>query len=154
MSKAAFIKRGKGLFPMDRDGEDMVRAIVEGRPVMGAFKGARNVRHHRMFFALMKLLADNTDLFGGDAELARKTVLTDCRECDVWVHPKTGEVRVEVRSISFEKMDQVRFARLFDRALWVICNDYLAGTSAEDLRQQVYEIVDGPAASSLGRRVA
>lgn len=152
MSKAAFIRRGKGMFPLDKEGETMILALPECKPVMGTFKGARNVRHHRMFFALMKVLAENTDLFGGDVELARKTILTDCRECDLWVHPLTGEVRVEVRSMSFEKMDQAHFSRLFDRALYVICNNYLAGADAEEVRAQVYEIVDGPAA--IGRRVA
>lgn len=154
MSKAVFARHGKSFVPVDAEGEAMVNAVADGKQVMGTFKAARNVRHHRMFFALLRVLVDNTDLFAGDTELARKAILTDCRECDVWVHPKTGEVRVEVRSIQFEKMDQVRFSRLFDRALYVICTDYLAGSDAEDIRQKVYEVVDGPAASSLGRRAA
>lgn len=154
MSKAAFVRKGKAFWPLDADGEAMLGAVPEGKAVMGTFKAARNPRHHRLFFALLGLLVDNTDLFCGDVELARKTILTDCRECDLWVHPLTREVRVSVRSIAYEKMDQVKFNRLFDRALYVICNHYLAGTDAEALRYQVYEMVDGPAATALGRRVA
>jgi hypothetical protein len=156
MPKAVFIRRGDGMFPVDDDGRDMVRACAEGRQVMGEFRGARNPRHHRMFFALLKMLVENTEpsLFAGDTELARKAILTDCRECDLWVHPKTGEVRVEVRSMAFEKMDQARFTRLFNRALYVICSDYLGGADMEDVREQIYEIVDGPERASIGRRVA
>lgn len=154
MTKAVFARQGRGFVPVDEEGEAMLAAVKDGKQVMGAFKAARNTRHHRMFFALLRVLVDNTDLFAGDTELARRAILTDCRECDVWVHPKTGEVRVEVRSIAYERMDQVRFSRLFERALYVICNGYLAGADADDIRQKIYEIVDGPAASSLGRRAA
>lgn len=154
MSKAVFARRGHGFVPVDQDGEDMLAAVKDGKQVMGTFKAARNPRHHRMFFALLRVLVDNADLFAGDTELARRTILTDCRECDVWFHPKTGEVRVEVRSIAYERMDQVRFSRLFERALYVICNDYLAGADADGIRQQVFDIVDGPERSSLGRRAA
>jgi len=151
-----FIRKGDGMFPVDDDGRDMVRACAEGKPVMGEFKAARNPRHHRMFFALLKILVQNTDeaLFSGDTELARKALLTDCRECDLWVHPKTGEVRVEVRSMRFEKMDQARFARLFNRALYVICHDYLGGADMDVVRQQVFDIVDGPQGAIANRRAA
>lgn len=152
MSKAVFVRKGEAFVPADAEGAAMLSAVAEGKQVMGTFKAARNPKHHRLFFALLKLLVENTDLFGGDPELARKTILTDCRECDLWVHPRTGEVRVEVRSIAYEKMDQVRFSRLFERALYVICNQYLAGADADEVRQQVYEMVDGPAA--IGRRAA
>lgn len=154
MGQAVFVRQDRGFFPVDQDGEEMVAAVADGKQVMGSFRAARNPRHHRMFFALLRVLVDNTDLFAGDTELARRAILTDCRECDLWVHPKTGEVRVEVRSMAFEKMDQRRFARLFDRALYVICTDYLAGAEAEDIRQKVFEIVDGPERSALGRRAA
>lgn len=154
MSKAVFARHGNSFVPVDAEGEEMLAAVKDGKQVMATFKAARNPRHHRLFFALLRVLVDNTDLFAGDTELARKAILTDCRECDVWVHPKTGEVRVEVRSIQYEKMDQVRFSRLFDRALYVICNDYLAGANAEDIRQKVFELVDGPERSALGRRAA
>ena len=65
-----------------------------------------------------------------------------------------GSCAMELRSIAFHSMDQQRFARLFERALFVICSDYLAGSDAEEIRQQVFAVVDGPAATALGRRAA
>lgn len=151
MSKAAFIRRGNAFYPVDDDGAAIVAACPEGKEVMGDLHPVRNVRHHRMFFGLLKLLVENTDMFGSidDALMATKIA---CREVDTYIEASTGQVFYIPRSIKFESMDQARFRRLFERALHVITTRWLIGTDAEDLRQQVYDIVDGPAA--IGRRAA
>lgn len=155
MSRAAFIRKGDGMFPLDDDGLAMVRAVQPGKAVMGEFKGARNPRQHRLFFALMKVLVDNTpaEWFMGDTEIARRAILTDTREFTLWVHPITGEVRQELNSMKYESMTQEHFNRFFNRALYVICNDYLKGADMDAVRQEVYAMVDGDERASLGPRI-
>jgi hypothetical protein len=155
MGGAAFIRKGDGMYPLDDDGLEMVRAVQQGKAVMGEFKGARNPRQHRLFFALLKILVDNTptEWFMGDTEQARRAILTDTREFTLWVHPITGEVRQELNSMKYGSMTQEHFNRFFNRALYIICNDYLKGADMETVRQEVYAAVDGERSASLGPRI-
>ncbi len=152
MSKIVMRKHGAGLLPVDDDGAEALKRLQQGREVMVEVKASRRPAQHRLFFALLHLLVENTDQFP-TVELALQAVKLGLGEADPIVNAATGEVVYVLRSISFESMDQTRFGRLFDDAVKLIAERWL-GTDHEELRQNVYALVDGPAAASLGRRVA
>lgn len=153
MSKEAFIRRGMAMYPIGEEAEELVRSIKEGAECMGEFKPARRPKQHRTFFALLKLLVDNCEAFDS-IQGALTAIKIALGEVDPIIDAKTGKTFWTVRSISYESMDQARFSRLFDRALFVITERWLIGTDMEDLRQAVFDIVDDPRVASLGRRVA
>jgi len=139
------------LVPIDDDATESLVALKQEQKLVVNVSPSRNPDHHRLFFALIKLVVDNTVLFQtvDDALLAIKIA---CHEVDVWISPSTGEVYYIPRSIKFEKMDQARFRRLFDRAVYVICDQWLAGVDKDELLREVWKLVDGPAA--IGERVS
>lgn len=150
MSKASFIRRGMGMFPVDDDGEELIRAVKDGAECMGEFRPARHPKQHRLFFALLKLLVDNAEQFETiDQALVAIKVAT--HEVDEVIDAATGQVFYTLRSIAFESMPQDRFNRFFNRALFVITERWLIGTGVEELRREAYRLIDGLAA--IGERV-
>lgn len=153
MTVIAMIKHNGGLLPMDEAATEALAKIAKGREVLVEVKQPRSVRNHRLFFGLLNLLVENSGVFI-NVEDALKRVKIACGEVDELIDADTGQVFYTLRSIAFASMDQTRFSALFDLAVKVITERWLVGTSQDDLRQRVYELVDGPVASSLGRRVA
>jgi Protein of unknown function (DUF1367) len=153
MTKACFIKKNGSLFPVDDDGRALLDSLSSTKEVVADVKQARNPRFHRLFFGVLKLLVDNSEQFD-NVEQALTAVKIAIGEVDPVVDSKTGKTFWTLRSISFESCDNVRFTRLFERALHTICDRWLVGTDREELRQQVYALVDGDARASLGRRAA
>lgn len=149
MTKAIFIRRRVSLIPTDSEGDDILRRIQYGQEVMIDVRAARNPRHHRLFFAILHKLVENTDFFV-DIEDALKAVKVACQLVDTYID-ETGRVIYILRSIAWERMGQVEFSKLFDLAINVACNRWLPGTDAEDLRDEIFAMCDAPGA--LGRRV-
>lgn len=150
MTKSVFIRRGMGMFPVNEDGEEIVRAIKDGKECMGEFWPSRRPKQHRLFFAMLKLLVDNTDVFPS-VETALRAVKLALGEADEFTC-RDGRIIWVLRSIAFESCDQARFSRLFDDALHLITDRWLIGMGAEDLRREVFRLVDGP--SAIGDRAA
>lgn len=151
--KGTFVRYHNVLRPADEDGDEALRAMKEGQEVVVDVSPSRNPKFHRLFFKLLKLFVDNSDMFSSidDALVAVKVA---CGEVETWIDPNTGQVYYIPRSIAFEKMDGARFRRLFDRAVFVICERWMTGMNADDLRREAYRLVDGEERSSLGERAA
>ncbi len=144
MTKAAFAKINGALVPMDADGREFMAALIEGKRVMVSVHVARNVRHHRLLFGLMKMLTDG-GAWQGNAEdlldylkIAARLVKT--------VVGADGQVYHVPQSIAFESMDQVAFNRFFERAVYVVCERLLPAQNWEALRDEIIEAVDGDVA--------
>ena len=151
MTKVVMRKHLAGLLPVDEAGADVLRKIAAGRDVIVEVKTARSPRQHRLFFALLGLLVDNTEQFAS-VEAALAAVKIGLHEVDEHINAATGEVVYALRSIAWESMDQTRFARLFEDAVKLIADRWLK-VGHDELRDNVLAMVDGPAAASLGRRV-
>lgn len=149
MSKAVFVRKGNGFYPIDDEGRDILNSVPDGKQVMGEFAPKRNIGHHRLFFALVNLLVEN-DVFA-NTEIAVFAIKVATGECDTFILDE--KVIYVPRSIDFSSMDQSRFRRFFDRAIHIILTKYLQGADEDILRQQVLDMVDTKEAASLGRRV-
>jgi len=151
--KAVFAKQRLNgvlcLVPMDEDGRALMEKLAGGKPVMVNVHSPRNPRHHRLFFALYAKLVE-----GGVWEGDEESFLD-------WAKFGAGHVRRSIdhlgnmhyvpKSISFESMDQVKFARFFDRVCYLVFSRLLDGDGTwEKLRDDVTAMVD-QGYSSLGR---
>lgn len=150
--KLPFTVRGNALLPSTQEGRDVLAGIASGKEVMIEIKTARNVRFHRLFFGMLNLLVENSDSFD-TVDQALTAVKIATGEVDPVIDAKTGKTFWVTRSIAFESCSQERFSRIFERALFVICDRWLIGTDTETLRAEIFDLVDGDRASSLGRRV-
>ncbi|MDR3463299.1 MAG: hypothetical protein P4L76_13390 [Beijerinckiaceae bacterium] len=153
MAKVIMRRNGKMLEPVDDIGFETIAKIPEGREVVADVKMARNPKQLRLFWALMEVIADNVEGIP-HKDAAADLVKIATHEVTTLIAPDTGEVSYIPRSIAFESMSQERFNRFLDRALFVITTRWLTGNTPQELRDRVFEIIDGPQAASLGRRAA
>ena len=138
------------LHPADQAAIEAMRQVPERSIVKIQFSIPRNVRHHRMFFALINLV--------WQAQREPRTFATRENLLDA-LKIATGHVR-EVRdlqgrthivpdSISFGRMDQVQFREFFDSAVKVILERVLPGVRRKDIEQQIYDILHEPGPEQL-----
>ncbi len=141
MTKAAFVKAGRGLLPCDEDGRELMAALSQGQQVMVNIHTPRNIRHHRLFFVLLHKIVE-AGAWSGSREALRKTLLYETNTVDI-VIMFDGTIEYTVRSMDFENMPQNEFNIFFDKALEKISNDLLQSDDWELLKAEIYEAVDG-----------
>lgn len=110
-----FIRRNNALVPADIMADEFLATIKIGREVLITIRRARNPRHHRLLFAALRKVVDNTDRWANEEtlldELKLATGLAEIR-----VNLLTGRPYAIPASISFAAMDQLKFSQWFERA--------------------------------------
>lgn len=127
-----------GLQPLDDQASEELQRVPLGRPVYVEIKAARNPRQHRLLFALLKAVTDNTDLFPSiDAALVAIKIGTGYVDTMVTAEGQTVYVP---RSISFANMPQTTFSEWFDRAINLVSERWLP-MAPDDLRREIEEMI-------------
>ena len=122
-----------------------MRKLGQGEVVMIEMKRPRNVKHHRMFWALMSLVWENMDSARYptvDDLVSAIKIATGHR---TRIELPNGEIGFIPGSIAFHKMDQAAFSDFYDRVCDLIAKHFLPGVSSADLKREV-EIMIGLAA--------
>ena len=149
--RAIWKRRGRCLMPASEEAEKLLRRLGEGGEALGDFKIPRSLRQLRLYWAIMAVLVEH-GIFATD-EAASSATKIELRHVDVVVTPHTGQIHLCPKHINFASMKQSDFDKLFTAAINVVCELWIP-MDADDLRQHVFRMVDGPERSSLGRRVA
>lgn len=140
MTKAVFRKRGNALIPVDDKGLEILRAIKDERDVMVSVKVARNVRHHRLLFALLNLIVERTGKFE-DTDQALVALKVACGLVDPYLDVHAGKTYFVPRSIAFKSMSQDEYQAFFDRGVYVALHRWFPpGTSEAELRAELDEM--------------
>jgi len=147
MTKAAFIKQNGALAPCDDDGRELLAALKDDKEVMVEFHAPRNIRHHRKLMLLLQRIVDG-GAWDGDTDSLLKWLKFATGLVDVVVSPK-GRAFSYPQSIKFESMPQDKFARWYDRAIYVISTELLGGEECQALRAEIDRIIDGDIADRL-----
>lgn len=130
------------LRPADEAGEDALRKIGNGEVVSIELKRPRNIKHHRMFWALMTIVHSNMD------EARYPTVEDLVAAVKIAAGLRTrivlpnGDVGFIPGSIAFHKMDQSEFGAFYDKVCDLLAKHFLPGVTSEQLREEV-EIMTG-----------
>lgn len=141
--KAVFKRNGNSLVPVDDEGFELLLKIADGREVMVDVRRARNPKHHRLFFGILKFIVEHTDL--DSIEAAKSALKVATGEVDPVIDAATGKTYFVLRSINWESKDQDEFAAFFDRAVDVITLRWMPpGTVSEDVRREIIALCDGP----------
>ena len=117
----AFLKRGKTLVPADFMSEDALDGIPEGAEVLVRVRRARSVANHRHFWAILhraiNALPDEYRMLDEDALLdAIKLAVGHVRR----VRKLNGDIVELPASIDFASLDESKFQRFKQRALYVL----------------------------------
>jgi hypothetical protein len=134
-------KHLRSLRPVDQAGEDALRKIGMRQLVTVEVKRPRNIRFHRLYWALVTIVweqLDETryptpdDLHAAikiSAGLRTRIVLPD------------GTVGFIPGSIAFHKMNEDEFAAFYDRVCDLVAKYFLPGVTNAELRNEVATMI-------------
>lgn len=132
-------KRGAALIPVDQASFDQLAKVRNGVEVKAVVTVPRNLRFHRLFFALIHYLFDLQDTWP-TVEAFRTRLLCGVGHGEI-VEAKGVKVMV-AHSISFAKMDDVAFRELAERVIRLFC-ERIAPHLSNSQRSGAYDILDG-----------
>ena len=137
MSKFLATKHLGALRPADEAGCEALRRLGNGDVVTVEIKKSRNIRHHRLFWALMTVVHDNmdTDRYPTVEDLAAAIKIASGLRTRIEL--PNGDVGFIPGSIAFHKMDQIAFSEFYDRVCDLIAKHFLPGVTSAELKQEV-----------------
>jgi hypothetical protein len=144
-----YIKQPGMLIAADDLARQLLAKIPNGTTVTAEPKVPRNVKHHRMFFALMTLVHENLPE-RSSALYPTVENLVDAMKLATGhyetIRLPNGKTGFKLKSISFAKLDQTQFNEFFDRCCNVIAEHFIPGLPAGKLRSEVELMIGARAA--------
>jgi len=139
---ALFQKHLNSLKPAEPMAEEMLGKIKHDDLVRVEIKRPRNARHHRKFWALIGLVAENQEHYRNAEEVctAFKFAIGHYDEQRFVVAGETYLHR-QPKSISFAKMDQAQFEDFYNRAVEFLIKEVIPGLDRADLERELMEFV-------------
>ncbi len=139
-----FIKKPGGLVPsLDNDVEKF-RRFKNGEVVKGEFTVPRNSAFHRKYMALLNIGYDawNEDHKNKDRsfERFRKDIVILAGYYDYSFGPRGG-MTVEAKSISFAKMNEEDFEKLYSKTINVLLEKILTEYTKDNLDDTVQQVL-------------
>ncbi|MGI9345529.1 MAG: hypothetical protein ACR2PW_04610 [Gammaproteobacteria bacterium] len=142
MSESAplFMKvRSGGLFPVDSKGLEKMGRFADGVIVrILPPTQPRNIGHHRKYWALCQLIADNSQV--ENAELVSDVLKVKTGHSH-FVETKSGEGLTFPKSISFAAMDQGAFDDFWDSCVKYVVTELLPGVQRADLEREIEDMI-------------
>jgi hypothetical protein len=142
MSKFLAIKTLGSLRPADDAGQAALAKVGNGEVVTVEVKKSRNIKHHRMFWALMSIVHDNMDHERYPTVEDLTAAVKIAAGLRTRIELPNGDIGFIPGSIAFHKMDQTAFGQFYDRVCDLIVKHFLPGVTSDALREEV-EIMTG-----------
>jgi hypothetical protein len=119
------IKTLSGVFKLAFDSDfEKAKSIPINEPFTVTYTKKRNAKFHRKFFALINLCYQNQSTFN-NLEHLRKELIICAGHYELIFDLESGTQKKEALSISFSKMDETEFNKLYTDVLNVICDKFL-----------------------------
>lgn len=106
--------------------------LKEGKEYEVEIKRKRNYEFHKKYFSLLNLCFDNQEHFDNIDDL--RDYLTCKSGFYIKIPTPDGEM-IKPKSISFSKMDDIEFDRLYQRTIDIVCK--LIDVSRQDLLEEI-----------------
>jgi len=110
--KGMFRRSGFTLLPADKFAREMLATIKDGALVFVEVWGARNMRQHAKYFAILNNVVEATGKWTSTEHLRRDVLLT-LHRYDEHVNQFTGEVERVPHSMAVASMPKEEFERLY-----------------------------------------
>ena len=132
---------GSALRPCASLDEDAVRAFPAGKQVRVRITTPRNVGRHRLYWDMLKLIAENLD------PSPTKEILHEAVKFRLgYTTPlkfASGEIVEIPGSIAFDKMDEPAFGEFFSRFKDLLATSILPGVNSDVLEAEASEMLGG-----------
>ena len=149
MTEMTMVRTHDGFRPSSPEDQDLLKRWKLGDLATLDVKRPRNGKYHRMFFAMLDVAFDAWEppvqeyrgmTVQKNRERFRKDLIISAGFYDVVSNIK-GEVRAEAQSISFAKMDDTEFERVYSKVADVVLQTILTRYTREDLDNVVNQIL-------------
>jgi hypothetical protein len=118
--KIQVVKTNNGfLKPAYNSDHELFSKIKPNEIIEIEYKKKRNVKFHRLFFALMNLAFENQEAYN-ILDVMRKDIIKHAGYYTERVNAITGEITQEPNSISFSSMEEKEFNKLYTDCKTVI----------------------------------
>ena len=135
MAKIAYVRKTlNALAATDASSEDIISELPAGVVFKIQITQPRNVKFHRKFFALLKIILDNQSHFQNLDELLYAVKIRLGYSVPVQLKGMVGHMP---KSISFSKMDEQAFSEFYERTLDFLITEVIPGLNKEDLEQEL-----------------
>ena len=137
------------MVPADDESTELVATLKTGDVVRADFAKQRNYKFHRKMFAMLKVGFDHWEPAtqehnGLPVQKSFERFRKDCIIAAGYYEPVValnGEVRAEAHSISFAKMDEAEFEKLYSAVADVLLQRVLKNYTRADLDRVVEHII-------------
>lgn len=133
-------REGSHLVPVDEVSAEEVRLIPTTQDLLVTVKTPRNVRQFRLAWALAQKVSEAVD-FLHDRDDAMSWLKLKSRHVTMLQNPRTNQVAIIPKSISFASLGQDAFARIFNRMVYVTCTEIIPGLNDGELRAELEKMV-------------
>jgi len=147
--KAMLLKTDKGLrgaTPADHEAWSKFRRRLEtmkqGTWIRMEWARPRHGKHHRKFFALLNLVAENSETYD-TTEKALVAVKLVTGYADPIIDPTTGELIQVPRSIAYDAMDQDEFEGFYSAAIDGVLRHILTSMDRDTADRLLEMIIEG-----------
>ena len=146
--KVNLIKQGRVLIPATPSDEDKMSSIKNGQFLEAGMKQKRNLKFHRKFFAMLNIgfeafEPDQKDYKGQVAvknfDRFRKDVIILAGFYDA-TYDIQGNLKLEAHSISFGKMSEDEFNKVYNACCNVLLQKVLHNYTRDDLDSVVEQL--------------
>jgi hypothetical protein len=149
MAKLDFTRTQVGLIPANEEAAEWVNRVKLGQPVNVTVTVPRNGGFHRKYFEMLRVAYDNHEWPEIETQYGMARCSFDMFRDYVTVRAgyykpeltPTGKVRVTPKSISFAKMEQDEFEKLYSDTLDVILAEFLTNWSTGDMENAVNQMM-------------
>jgi hypothetical protein len=149
MAEVYLTKALNGFVPSDVDSREWFEKLSSGKTVKAEIRLSRNLGFHRLFFAMINVAYENhewpeIETKWGKAkcnrDMFRKYVTVKAGHYEAVLTPH-GEIRAEPKSISWSKMDDAEFQKLYSDVLDVILQEFLTNWKTGDMEHAVNQML-------------
>jgi hypothetical protein len=137
--KPLFTRTAFGLTPEGEAARELMNSIPIGSVIEVGITRPRNIRFHRLYWALCQTIAES---IGARAEAVSDVIKLRSGHFTV-IQTKNERFQVP-KSISFARMKEHEFKSFFERATLFICEELLPNMKPSDLRRQIEQMVGLP----------
>lgn len=131
MDRPLFQRTFDGFRPANEEGQEFFAACKFGEVVELKPTKVRNGKYHKLFFAMLKLISENSEPhISPKAALHFAKLVTGTGEV---VTDSRGETHFVPGSISFAKMDQAGFEAFVASAIPPLVGRFMRGTAPKDV---------------------
>lgn len=135
MSEMYLIKASTGgFYPANTDSRDTACRLKIGETYKFKCSKPRNYAFHKKYFALLNLAFENQEKYE-TFEHFRDAVTMQSGWYETHVSLRDNELICKPKSISFSKMDEMEFGKLYDKTINVILKYVMRGSSLEEIER-------------------